>query len=145
MLVTGHLQDGSVNLNWDSLAHSDQTLVFYMGLQGVDTAFDSSRLNAVLAFPLSGRAPFVQTWEEFNAFFDKMRGAGIVESIRDKGRPVIAHGVIGPPEECIVAGYDEGGDRRHCASSLNRPKIILPAVVCSTLVTTTSIVLPWAF
>ena len=34
----------------------------------------------------------------------------IIESIRDKGRPVIAHGVIGPPEECIVAGYDEGGD-----------------------------------
>lgn len=34
----------------------------------------------------------------------------IVESLRDKGRPVIAHGVIGPPEECIVAGYDEGGD-----------------------------------
>ncbi len=34
----------------------------------------------------------------------------IVESIRDRGRPVIAHGVVGPPEECIVAGYDEGGD-----------------------------------
>ena len=23
---------------------------------------------------------------------------------------MIAHGVIGPPEECIIAGYDEGGD-----------------------------------
>ena len=34
----------------------------------------------------------------------------IIESIRDKGRPVIAHGVIGPPEECIIAGYDDGGD-----------------------------------
>ena len=34
----------------------------------------------------------------------------IIESIRDRGRPVIAHGVIGPPEECIVTGYDEGGD-----------------------------------
>jgi hypothetical protein len=34
----------------------------------------------------------------------------IVESICDKGRPVIAHGVIGPPEECIVTGYDECGD-----------------------------------
>ena len=51
--------------------------------QGVDTAFDSSRLNAVSAFPLSGRAPFVQTWDSFNAFFDKMRGAGIVESMKD--------------------------------------------------------------
>jgi len=51
--------------------------------QGVDTAFDSSRLNAVLAFPLSGRAPFLQTWDDFNAYFDKMRGAGIVESMKD--------------------------------------------------------------
>ena len=51
--------------------------------QGVDTAFDSSRLNAVSAFPLSGRAPFVQTWEAFNAFFEKLRGAGIVASMKD--------------------------------------------------------------
>jgi carboxylate-amine ligase len=51
--------------------------------QGVDTAFDSSRLNAVFAFPLSGRAPFVQTWDGFNAYFGKMRRAGIVESMKD--------------------------------------------------------------
>ncbi len=36
--------------------------------------------------------------------------ARIVESIRVKGRPVIAVGVIGPPEPCLVTGYDEGGD-----------------------------------
>ena len=41
---------------------------------------------------------------------DQLARRRIVESIRDKGRPVIAHGVIGPPEECIIAGYDEGGD-----------------------------------
>lgn len=51
--------------------------------QGVDTAFDSSRLNAVFAFPLSGRAPFVQTWDEFNTYFGKMRASGIVESMKD--------------------------------------------------------------
>jgi|GEM_PF-3047543 len=34
----------------------------------------------------------------------------IIESIRDKGRPVIAQGVIGPPEWCIIAGYDEYGE-----------------------------------
>ena len=32
-------------------------------LQGEDTGFESSRLNSVFAFPLSGRAPFVLTWE----------------------------------------------------------------------------------
>jgi uroporphyrin-III C-methyltransferase/precorrin-2 dehydrogenase/sirohydrochlorin ferrochelatase len=35
VFVTGHLRDGSVNLNWKALAHADQTAVFYMGLHGV--------------------------------------------------------------------------------------------------------------
>jgi carboxylate-amine ligase len=51
--------------------------------QGVDTAFDSARLNSVFAFPLSGRAPFLLRWEEFVAFFERMRGYGIVESMKD--------------------------------------------------------------
>ncbi|MES9862746.1 MAG: siroheme synthase CysG [Candidatus Thiodiazotropha sp. LLP2] len=33
--VTGHLKDGSMNLNWDMLAQPSQTLVFYMGLVGL--------------------------------------------------------------------------------------------------------------
>ena len=51
--------------------------------QGVDTAFDSSRLNSVFAFPLSGRAPFMLKWSEFNDYFDRMRTAGIIESMKD--------------------------------------------------------------
>lgn len=35
--VTGHLKDGSMNLNWEALAHENQTLVVYMGLLGVKT------------------------------------------------------------------------------------------------------------
>lgn len=35
VFVTGHLQDGSVNLNWKALAQPHQTVVFYMGLHGV--------------------------------------------------------------------------------------------------------------
>ena len=35
--VTGHLKDGSMNLNWKALAHPHQTLVVYMGLLGVKT------------------------------------------------------------------------------------------------------------
>jgi RNA polymerase sigma factor (sigma-70 family) len=34
----------------------------------------------------------------------------ILESIRENNRPVIARGVLGPPEECIIAGFDEKGD-----------------------------------
>jgi carboxylate-amine ligase len=51
--------------------------------QGVDTLFDSSRLTAVNAFPLSGRAPLVETWDAFNDYFDKMSSYGIVESMKD--------------------------------------------------------------
>lgn len=35
VFVTGHLKDGSMNLNWDALAHEQQTVVIYMGLKGV--------------------------------------------------------------------------------------------------------------
>ena len=35
IFVTGHLKDNSVDLNWDMLANKQQTVVFYMGLQGV--------------------------------------------------------------------------------------------------------------
>jgi uroporphyrin-III C-methyltransferase / precorrin-2 dehydrogenase / sirohydrochlorin ferrochelatase len=36
VFVTGHLQDGSMNLNWPVLAQPNQTIVIYMGLHGVD-------------------------------------------------------------------------------------------------------------
>ncbi len=35
VFATGHLQDGTVDLNWKALAHANQTIVFYMGLHGV--------------------------------------------------------------------------------------------------------------
>jgi RNA polymerase sigma factor (sigma-70 family) len=34
----------------------------------------------------------------------------IVESIRDRHHPVIARGVVGPPEECMIVGFDKGGE-----------------------------------
>jgi len=51
--------------------------------QGVDTAFDSSRLSVVNAFPLSGSMPFVRTWDEFNVYYERMAGLGIVQSMKD--------------------------------------------------------------
>jgi len=51
--------------------------------QGVDTTFDSSRLTAVNAFPLSGRAPLVESWEAFIDYFDKMSNYRVVESMKD--------------------------------------------------------------
>jgi len=34
----------------------------------------------------------------------------IVESIQERGCPVIANGVVGPPVDCLITGFDEGGE-----------------------------------
>jgi carboxylate-amine ligase len=53
--------------------------------QGEDTSYQSSRLNTVTAFPLSGQIPFVHSWSDFLVYFEKMRSYGIVErDIRPK-------------------------------------------------------------
>ena len=51
--------------------------------QGEDTSYQSSRLNTVSAFPLSGQMPFVHSWSEFVEYFRKMHAYGIVESMKD--------------------------------------------------------------
>jgi carboxylate-amine ligase len=51
--------------------------------QGEDTGYQSSRLNTVSAFPSYGQMPFVHTWNEFADYFNKMRGYGIVETMKD--------------------------------------------------------------
>lgn len=52
-------------------------------VQGTDTGFQSARLNSVFAFPLSGRAPFVLSWDDFNAYYRKMIATGVVKSMKD--------------------------------------------------------------
>lgn len=51
--------------------------------QGADTSFDSSRLHVISAFPLTGLMPEFADWSGFEAYFAKMRGFGIVESMKD--------------------------------------------------------------
>ena len=36
VFITGHLKDGTINLDWDALVQPRQTIVFYMGLTGLD-------------------------------------------------------------------------------------------------------------
>lgn len=53
-------------------------------VQGMDTLFNSARLNSVFAFPLSGRAPFILRWDEFaEDYFAKMAHTGVVKSMKD--------------------------------------------------------------
>lgn len=50
---------------------------------GVDTGFNSARTNVVNAFPLTGLPPDVGSWQEFEAYFEKLRVMGVVESMKD--------------------------------------------------------------
>ena len=53
-------------------------------VQRHDTLFNSARLNSVFAFPLSGRAPFMLRWRDFeNDYFARMERTGVVRSMKD--------------------------------------------------------------
>jgi carboxylate-amine ligase len=53
-------------------------------VQGHDSHFDSARLNSVFAFPMSGRAPFMLSWAEFeSSYYAKMERTGIIKSMKD--------------------------------------------------------------
>jgi len=52
--------------------------------QGEDSGFCSSRSNVVGAFPMSGTIPsHLQTWQQFEDYFARLAGHGIVGSIKD--------------------------------------------------------------
>jgi carboxylate-amine ligase len=51
--------------------------------QGEDTAFDSSRLHAVSAFPLSGQMPRLPDWAAVEAYFARMARFGIARTTKD--------------------------------------------------------------
>ena len=52
-------------------------------VDGVDTFFQSARLNAVSAFPLSGQCPELRNWAEFVDYVSLLKSCGIVSSIKD--------------------------------------------------------------
>ncbi len=52
-------------------------------VDGVDSFFQSARLNAVSAFPLSGQCPPLGGWCDFNDHFEFLQACGIANSIKD--------------------------------------------------------------
>lgn len=52
-------------------------------VDGVDTLFQSARLNAVSAFPLSGQCPPLADWADFLDHFRLLQDCGIAKSIKD--------------------------------------------------------------
>lgn len=67
----------------------DPSRVFRLGLESLGGAYN-----------LIGRSPQTK----------KAEFADFIKAKIDGGIPIIALGVIGPPEACIVAGYRDGGD-----------------------------------
>jgi hypothetical protein len=62
------------------------------------------------------RRAFACAGREFHYLGPEQRGGfrdAILDSIGLRRCPVIALGVVGPPEACIVTGYEEGGDVLH--------------------------------
>lgn len=51
--------------------------------RGVDTGFQSSRVNVISMFPLSGQLPDVRDWREFEAYFARMRRTGLARTMKD--------------------------------------------------------------
>lgn len=52
-------------------------------IDATDTGFDSARLNAVSAFPLSGQSPDVADWAAFLDHMALLQACGVAESIKD--------------------------------------------------------------
>lgn len=96
MGVTG----AAFRLSWRPGWHLDNVEIMYMS--------DEPTAPFERAFRATGREYeflFAEKGRDTEAYWRER----IVESIHRLGRPVLAFGVVGPPECCIVSGYDEGG------------------------------------
>ncbi|MBB1235871.1 carboxylate--amine ligase, partial [Klebsiella pneumoniae] len=51
--------------------------------QGVDTRFASSRFSAQNSFPNYGCLEHIYSWHEFNAYYERLNAAGVIESVKD--------------------------------------------------------------
>jgi hypothetical protein len=80
---------------------------WYLGNPGVDNLTDDLHRPYGSAFEAIGYAYDLLHKKDSTEHQFRQR---IVESIRDRRHPVIARGVVGPPEECMIVGFDRGGE-----------------------------------
>ncbi len=64
VFVTGHLKDGTINLNWEALAQPQQTVVFYMGLKGLATICQQLMAHGVSADMPAAMVQQATTWRQ---------------------------------------------------------------------------------
>jgi len=87
-------------LSWKEGWHGDNVALFYMDA-------DPGAVERHI-FEAIGYA-YEEVMKEIGRDNEAVFRQRIIESI-DRGMPVLAYGVIGPPEPSIITGYDEGGD-----------------------------------
>ncbi len=85
--------------SWKEGWHDDNASLLYMSN---DQAAPDRRICEAVGF--SCEAVLKENTDSEELFRRRIR-----ESL-ERGMPVIAYGVLGPPEPCIIAGYDENGD-----------------------------------
>ena len=90
-------------LNWKDGWHGDNVAIYYM----VSVAEHVKLFH--YGYDSTGYANVCVMLKGKDAVDEAEAKRRIVASI-DAGMPVLAHGVVGPPETCIIAGYDESGD-----------------------------------
>lgn len=88
-------------LSWKEGWHSDNPAIFYMS---ADPAAPYQRALESVGYAYE----YIARNKEGDNEAELRRR--IIASIHDKGRPILADGIIGPPETCLVTGYDEGGE-----------------------------------
>lgn len=118
VFVTGHLQDGTVNLNWKALVQPQQTVVFYMGLHGVATI---CRELGAHGMPMTTPAALIQQGTTRH----QRVHIGTLETL-----PEIVHGAKIQPPTLIIVGevvrlqkslaWFEPGDRMDSSSDAAR-------------------------
>ena len=87
-------------LSWKDGWHEDNGAIFYMS---PDAA--APERNAFNAIGYAHEWVVKSEGEDRSELFRQR----IIESIQ-RGMPVIGYGVIGPPEPCLITGYDQNGD-----------------------------------
>ncbi len=89
--------------NWKDGWHAGNTAVYFM------VPFDEHLKLFEYAFDSTGH-PFELVGLKGNNAVDEAEAKRQIVASIDAGRPIVAHGVVGPAEPCIITGYDEGGD-----------------------------------
>ncbi|MEX0777065.1 MAG: hypothetical protein WD042_15280 [Phycisphaeraceae bacterium] len=90
-------------LNWKDGWHPDNCAIYFM------VPFDQHVKLFEYAFDSTGYAMDFAAIKGHQAIDEAQAKRRIIASI-DAGKPIMSHGIVGPPETCLICGYDEAGD-----------------------------------